>query len=859
VTASFRVRRRPGTLRYQLTISALVAGLLALAWVGYVCTDPTRDLGPLWRLAGFGLMYVVCDAVRLTLQVRRQGYGVTLSEVALVVGLFFIEPFGLVLVRVLSQIIALGIQRWPLRKYLVNVSIAAAEVAIALAVFTELVVRTRSGWIDPTLVQNWLAAYAAVGTALLVASGAVLVAIAASQGWPGRSQLLHLVVPAVLAGLFNVTVGLVVVMLLRQNPASAVLLLVLTAVLVAGYRAYGQFLRQHKSLTELYEFTRAVGAARQDGALADALLSRTRSLLNAEAATLWLPSQGRHPEVRLTARVDSTGVVDEVADSPVVADDPIRQAVLRHGVTLHFGHKGGVDDPTLRAALRTRHVEEVIAVPLRSGTAVVGCLEVTNRLGDLQFFGAADVRLLETLAAHAAVAVENNRLIDRLRHDAYHDGLTGLPNRRRFTAAVEEAIKVDPAPGEVVAVIQFDVDDLRDVNDTLGHTAGDRLLVEVGRRLAEYAPDGALVARIGGDEFVVLVRAEGLEGATAVAVALQYALGQPFVLDSFTLDVAAAVGIAIFPEHAGGSEPLIQRADVATEAAKNNPRALQVYSASMESRSVHRLGLVTELRRAIDTGALTVHYQPKVALRDNELLGVEALVRWRHPEHGLVAPADFVPVAEHTGLIVPVTRIVLRDALAQCAKWSAGGRRLDVAVNLSSRCLADMEFPAEVEAMLAEFEVAPHRLTLEITESGMVGDTERPLPALHRLHQLGVRLSLDDFGTGHSSLSYLRRLPVDEVKIDKTFVLGMATDSGDLAIVRSIVDLSRHLGLTAVAEGVETEMTRALLQDMGADAAQGFYFSRPLPAERFDTWLAARTECAAAMTGRRGSMRVVGV
>ncbi|HEY0487027.1 MAG TPA: bifunctional diguanylate cyclase/phosphodiesterase [Mycobacteriales bacterium] len=858
MTAAVRARRR-GSLQYPLTITTLVGVLLTFAVVALACTHAPHVFGSPVRLLLFGLLYVVCDVVRLELQVRRHGYGVTLSEVALVVGLFLIAPFGLVLVRVLSQVVALGLQRLPLRKYLVNVSIAAAEVAVAVRVFTGTSVKTPSGWIDPTIVHNWLSAYAAVGAALLVSSGAVLVAIVASQGWPGRDQLVHLIVPAVLAGLFNVTIGLVVVMVVHQNPVSAVLLLMLTTVLVAGYRAYGQFLRQHKSLTELYEFTRAVGAARQDGALADALLSRTRDLLNAEAATLWLPPAGRYPEVRLTARVDSPGVVDEVADSPVVADDPIRQAVLRHGVTLHFGPRAGVDDPTLRTALRSRHVEEVIAVPLRSGTAVVGCLEVTNRLGDVQFFGAADVRLLETLAAHAAVAVENNRLIDRLRHDAYHDGLTGLPNRRRLTAAVEEAIKVDPAPGEVVALLQFDVDNLRDVNDTLGHSAGDRLLVEVGHRLTRYAPDGALVARIGGDEFVVLVRTEGLDGATAVGVALQYALGEAFELDAFTLDVAVAVGIAIFPDHATDSEPLLQRADVATEAAKNNPRGLQVYSASMESRSIHRLGLVSELRRALDTGALAVHYQPKVALRDNELLGVEALARWRHPEHGLMGPGDFIPVAEHTGLIVPVTRIVLRAALEQCAKWAAGGRMLDVAVNLSSRCLADVEFPAEVEAMLSEFGIAPHRLTLEITESGMVGDTERPLPALHRLHHLGVRLSLDDFGTGYSSLSYLRRLPVDEVKIDKTFVLGMATDSGDLAIVRSIVDLSRHLGLTAVAEGVETDMTRALLADIGCDAAQGFYFSRPLPAERFDAWLVARTECAAAMTGRRGSMRVVGV
>jgi diguanylate cyclase (GGDEF)-like protein len=852
VTASAQVRPL-SPLQYRLAISALVVGLLAIC--GMVLADVRAEwsFDEPWRLVAFGLLFVLCDAVGLEIQVRRQGYSITLSEVALVVGLFLMQPLSLVLVRVLSQAVALGLKRWPLGKYFVNLAIAAAEVSVALAVFRSFAPG------DAVEVHSWLAAFAAVGAALLVSCGAVLAAITATQGWPRLPEIQHLAVPAVVAGLLNVTVGLVVVMLLERNPATVVLLLVLTAVLVAGYRAYAQFLRQHKNLSELYDFTRAVGAARQDGALADALLSRTRSLLTAETATLWLPSQGRYPEVRLTARADSPGVVDEVADSPVVSDDPIRQSVLTYGTTIHFGPKAGTDDPDLRAALRRRRVDEVIAVPLRSGTAVVGCLEVTNRIGDVKHFSAADVRLLETLAAHAAVAVENNRLIDRLRHDAHHDSLTGLPNRRRFSTAVAAAIDVDPAPGEVVAVLQFDVGNLRDVNDTLGHNAGDRLLVEVGRRLQAAAPDGALVARLGGDEFAVLVRAEGAEGAVTDGAKLQAAVSTPFVLDAFTLDVETVVGIALFPDHATTAEQLLQRADVATETAKNNARGLQVYSPSVESRAVHRIGLVSELKEAVETDALTVHFQPKVALQTNELLGVEVLVRWRHPEHGLVSPGDFIPVAEHTGMIVPVTHAVLRAALAQSAAWAAGGRLLDVAVNLSARCLSDIEFPHEVEKLLAEYGVPPERLTLEITESGMVGDTERPLPALHRLHQLGVRLALDDFGTGYSSLSYLRRLPVDAVKIDKTFVLGMSTDSGDLAIVRSIVDLARHLGLTAIAEGVETEMTRTLLRDIGCDAAQGFYFSRPLPAERFEAWLVARTECAAAITGRRGSLRVVGV
>ncbi len=496
-------------------------------------------------------------------------------------------------------------------------------------------------------------------------------------------------------------------------------------------------------------------------------------------------------------------------------------------------------------------------VPLRSGSAVIGCLEVADRLSDLSTFSANDVRLLETLAAHAAVAVENSRLVDRLRHDAYHDSLTGLPNRRRLLNAITAAINVQPSPGEVVALLQFDVDSLRDVNETLGYVAGDRLLAEVGRRLQAEAPKGALVARTGGDEFAVLVRAQGAEGASATAVALQYSLIEPFELENFTVDVGAAVGIALYPDHASDAETMMQRVDVATYAAKTNPRSVQLYRPAMESRTVHRLGLVAELRRAIEDGSLTVHYQPKVALATRELLGVECLVRWEHAEQGLVSPDDFIPVAEQTGLVGALTSRVLRTALEQCKAWNDAGRPIGVSVNLSSRSLLDPEFPDELQSLLDEIGLPPPLLTLEITESGMVGDADRPLPTLRRLHSMGVRLAVDDFGTGYSSLAYLRRLPVHEVKIDKSFILGMATDSGDLAIVRAIVDLGRHLGLSVVAEGVESEMTLALLENMGCDVAQGFLFSRPLPHERIEAWMSARTELTPGTPDGDQRLRVV--
>lgn len=836
----------PRAAKHALSVIALA--LLALSALHFATSYDHRDAWPnsLGTVFALGVVFLVCEATRLRFEIRRQTYNVTVSEVALVLGLFWLSPLELLTARIIATVAVWGYKRMSFHKIQVNVAVAAAEVAGATYLFGAI------NATDPTQVSAWLAAYAAVGLADLISITVVIAAITLIQGNLPFPELLRLALSTMIAGVLNATVGLMVLVVVSVNQAAIVLLVVVAGTLAAGYRAYTQFLRQHKSLGELYEFTRAIGTARQEASLADALLTRTRELLNTEAATLWLPAQARHAELRLTARLDSPGLIDDAVGDA----DAIRQKVMTAGRTLLVSQKGGEDDAMLRAALRSRRVKDVIAVPLKSGAAIIGCLEVANRLGDSSL-GAADVRLLETLAAHAAVAVENSRLVDRLRHDAYHDGLTGLPNRRRLLNAVTAAIEVQPAPGEVVALLQFDVDSLRDVNETLGHVAGDRLLTEVGRRLQAEAPKGALVARTGGDEFAVLVRAQGAEGAQATAVALQYALIEPLELENFTLDIGAAVGIALYPDHAHDAETMMQRVDVATYMAKTNPRSIQLYRPAMESRTLRRLGLVSELRRAIEEGALTVHYQPKVALADRQLVGVECLVRWEHPEHGLVSPDDFIPVAEHTGLVGALTTIVLRMALKQCKQWNDAGRPIGVSVNLSTRSLLDSDFPDELERLLDEIGLPPQLLTLEITESGMVGDADRPLPTLRRLHTLGVRLAVDDFGSGYSSLAYLRRLPVHEVKVDKSFVLGMATDSGDLAIVRAIVDLGRHLGLTVVAEGVESEMTLALLENMGCDVAQGFLFSRPLPHERIEAWMAARTELTSVSADGDQRLRVV--
>jgi diguanylate cyclase (GGDEF)-like protein len=401
----------------------------------------------------------------------------------------------------------------------------------------------------------------------------------------------------------------------------------------------------------------------------------------------------------------------------------------------------------------------------------------------------------------------------------------------------------------------FDVAGLRQVNDSLGHAAGDAVLVEVARRLQALVPPAALVARVGGDEFAVELRAPTSDAAMAVAESLQAGLRDRMVIDSLSVDVDTSVGVAVHPDHGSDAETLLQRAAVATHAAKSRGSVLR-FSPGLESQSARRLGLADDLRRALDAGELEVYFQPQVALRDRRLVGVECLARWEHPVHGAVSPPDFVAVAEHTGQLARLTEVVLREGLRRAREWTTAGRSLSVAVNLCSRTLAESAFPDQVAALLREYEVAPERLTLEVSESGVMS-SDRPLPVLQRLRDLGVRLSVDDFGTGQSSLANLHELPVQEIKIDRTFVQGMATDAGDLAIVRTVVDMARHFGRAVVAEGVESELTLGLLEEIGCDIGQGFLFSRPLPYERLDAWLHVQEEADPAPAGEVRWLRAV--
>ncbi len=415
-----------------------------------------------------------------------------------------------------------------------------------------------------------------------------------------------------------------------------------------------------------------------------------------------------------------------------------------------------------------------------------------------------------------------------LRHQALHDPLTDLPNRTLFRDRIEQELLRGRRAGESAAVMMVDLDRFKEVNDTLGHQSGDALLLAIAHRLRSSIRASDTVARLGGDEFGVL--APGIEGpddALALATALHEALATPVAIAGLDIEVAGSIGIALFPQHGEDVETLIRHADVALYRSKESHSSV-VYSAEEDHYSPTRLRLLTGLRQAIANGEIVVNYQPQAGAATPAIRGVEALVRWEHPELGLIMPDQFIPLAEHTDLIRPLTFHVLDTAIAQCREWADNGWGVSVAVNVTGRDILDATFPGDVVGCLRRHGVAPDRLELEITENTIFSDPLRASAVLSQLSDLGVRIAIDDFGAGNSSLGYLARLPVDVLKIDKSFVLTMGEGGSAAAIVRSTIELGHNLGLEVIAEGVETEALRLKLVDLRCDSIQGFLLGRAM-------------------------------
>jgi diguanylate cyclase len=428
-----------------------------------------------------------------------------------------------------------------------------------------------------------------------------------------------------------------------------------------------------------------------------------------------------------------------------------------------------------------------------------------------------------------------------LRNPDHYDALTDLPNRIFFHHYLEQALAVSQHNNKPLALICVDLDRFRDINNSLGLSWGDALLRQIGPRLQSLLCKSDVVARVNGDEFAILLSSiAGIEEATRIVSRILDAFQQPFTVEEYPLEVSVSVGVALCPDHGTNSETLIRRAALAMYTAKRSSTGYAFYTADHDPYSSERFPVMSELRQAIVQNQLVLHYQPKASLSTGQVQQVEALVRWRHPQHGLLPPSRFIPLAEQTGLMKPLSFWVLETALRQRRAWQQAGLDLAVSVNLTMLNLQDSQFPDKIAELLQTWCVPPGQLEVEVTESVLAVDPQQVEENLSRLCRMGVRVAIDDFGTGYSSFASLRCLPVNTIKIDKSFVIGMTTDPHDEIIVRTTIDLGHNLGLTVVAEGVEDREAWDRLSTLGCDLAQGYYLSRPMPAPKLTRWLKGR-------------------
>ncbi|MEX2291841.1 MAG: GGDEF domain-containing protein [Mycobacteriales bacterium] len=810
-------------------ISALLllsAVLLPTVWAGESASTALQL--PWWLLA---MLFAVFHLNVLYVERGREAQTLSLTEIPMLLGLFFADARSLLLANLLSGIVAFGlVRRQTPARLLFNLALLVADVCVAWTVFTAL----HTGAVTVTATA-WLGSYSALFAAGLLDVVAVAGVMAAVEGRLDRRELLRDLAKETVPSAMATTVALVAVYALTLSVAAALPLAGLLVIVLLNQRAHGRLRQRHLSLERLYRFSQVVSRAGEGDEVVPSILAQAKQMLRADSAALTLlaaPPAGGAARAVLTAgdRLERSALVD--LELPDWLLD--RLVTEPHPVALHARNT----ELRVQDFLRSHGCTEALVAPLRSEEGFIGILLVADRIGHVRGFDDSDVPLLETIANHAGVALHSSRLTDQLRHEALHDALTGLPNRillhRDLTRAVEQIRR-----GELTgcAVGMMDLDGFREINDALGHQRGDELLQEVAARLTR-ALGGVCCARLGGDEFAFLLTAPtALVEAPSLARHLLEVLEQPIDLHGLRVEVRASLGLAYAPEHAQDAVSLLKRAELAMYDAKSSGSGIRTFESRLDTLSPTRLGLVAELRQALSQGELHLHVQPKSSLATGRVVGVEALVRWQHPTLGNVPPDQFVPVAERSGFIRPLTLLVLEQSLQACASWRRAGQDVGVAVNLSARSLTDPALVRDVAEALERHDLPARLLTLEITEGSVMTDPARAMELLRTLRSMGVRLSVDDFGTGYASLSYLKRLPVHEVKIDRSFVTHMVTDPDDATIVRSIIDLARNLGLDVVAEGVEDEAAWQQLARLGCTYAQGYHLGRPMPVAQFLPWL----------------------
>ncbi|MGY1651403.1 putative bifunctional diguanylate cyclase/phosphodiesterase [Geodermatophilus sp. SYSU D01119] len=796
---------------------------------------PTRfDLLPFLIVT---VAFFLTETVSLHVEFRRQTWSWSVSELALTIALVEVGGWWAAAARVVGVGLSLAFQRYPAPKAVFNMAVSVVEVAVAVAV---LQVLPFTGLTQPT---GWLALLVAVLAADVVGTGLVIGAIRLTGGNPDRQLWQELLLPVAVVSPFAVSVAVVAMLLITVTGWAAVLILPAAVAVTVLFRRFASVARERHTLQRVYEFARRVEGLPSDEAGTLQLVDAVRELLNADRVALWLPPYLDEGPRLVVAAEDGRDWYDGPGDS----DDLIRRRTtdpVNDGPVL-VSMSRATDAEA--AALSRRGAEDLLAASVATAAGEPGYLEVCDRRSDALSYADGDRSALDSMLTHVNAAIRAQQLLTQIRYDADHDRLTGLPNRQRLAVEIDALLAGDPV-GARAGLVLASLDNLTEIVDTLGHAAADELLLVTAGLLREHAPPDALVARMEGEQFAVLLPGLSLDAAERAARRLREATSTRARVAGLDLEVMLTIGVAAAPVHGTDSGMLMQRADVALLAAADGP-GVASYHQVLDQQSLRRLQLGTELEQAMAEGQISVVFQPIIDARTSDIVSVETLVRWAHPRFGAIPPDDFIHLAEQIGRIGDLTDHVLDLALARCRRWLDQDIALSVAVNLSARCLSEPDLVERVQRALRLHGVPGELLILELTEGSVVDDSVRSSTVLAELHALGLRLSMDDFGTGYSSLSQLRQLPIDEVKIDKSFVLGMSTSQGESFIARSIIELAHNLGLRVVAEGVEDELTRKLLTEMGCDKLQGFLVSRPLPDERLESWLLARTGVRSAAPG----------
>jgi diguanylate cyclase (GGDEF)-like protein len=783
--------------------------------------------------------FAISEAFPVHVQIKRDAHTFSVSDLVMAAGLVLTTPGDLVVAQVVGVAAALVLHRRQRGlKLAFNTALFALTGSVATTLYWLLCLPLAADWF-------WLAALVAVVGATVVGNACIFAVISVSEGRVDPSNFIAMCTLTVPAAVAATAVGLLAARTTVHDPAALALLALPTILIIAAYRAYTGAREQQENLRLLHEVTSLLHAGDSQEALGD-FLDSVRSAFRAEMAELvLLGPAGREGATVSRSREGAEPVVMAPLDDPEDQHRLLRLATASGALTTRTGTGRGAPLDSYAAG---RGLKDAVAAALRTEDRVHGLLLVGGRIGDVTTFTSRDLALLDTFARHVATSLERGRLEEnlrqvtdlkeQLRHQALHDPLTGLPNRTLFLDRVRHAVDTAGRSGVWPAVLYLDLDGFKPVNDTFGHEAGDVLLRTVADRLRGCLRPADTAARLGGDEFVVLLNGPiDRLGVARVVERIRAQLDVPMLLgDGLLTTVGASIGVALGDElETPDADTLVRNADVAMYAAK---RALSndflVYEPGLGNTSVTRKDSTAELAAAIRAGELRTVYQPLIDMRTGRPIGAEALVRWQHPTDGLRGPDQFIGLAEESGLITEIGELVLNDACRQAARWVAESRDSDdvlVTVNLSARQVADEEIVDQVRAALETSGLEPRRLVLEITETVLMHDRDAAATTLWLLKGLGVRIAIDDFGTGYSSLAYLRRFPIDMLKVPREFIDGLGRDAHDDVITRAIVELAGTLGLLTVAEGIETTQQSDHVAALGCDLAQGYLFSRPIEAD----------------------------